>query len=102
MCTLFRPLDRHSNVILNTVEISNTRNVSEMGHMENAGSPRRVPFHRPDKTLVTHMAGTDGQLARPPCSMGNGAQPMGFHHKIPKRQRQSTSQHLVSPTDTDL
>ena len=39
---------------------------SEMGQMENAGLPRRVAFHRPDRPLVAQMSGTDGEPVRPP------------------------------------
>ena len=74
---------------------------SQMGHMEKAGLPQRIPFYRPNRLFVTQMAGTDGQPIQPPHTMGNGAQPIGLRGKIPQRQRKSTRRHLVSPANTD-
>ena len=54
----------------------------EMGHIEDTGLPRRIPFYRPDGPFIAHMVRTNGQSVRPPHTMGKGAQPRGFHHKI--------------------
>ena len=70
--------------------------------MEDAGLPGRIPFYRPDRPFIAQMVGTIGQPVRPPRTMGNGAQPMEFYHKIPKRLRQFISRHFLSPTNTYL